>query len=119
MIDYGHDNCDLKYTQSHPKKRIIPPLELAFFMNCLDQILQPGEALTVHGNVQVLGQIKQPCDQRIKGQIEELDPRRQLDNVNKIKIVKYKYRPEYVNQLPESQQTGMYRARKKGLSVVW
>ena len=69
---------------------------------------QPNEALTVHGNVQVLGQIKQPCDQRIKSQIVELDPRRQLDNVNKIKIVKYKYRQEYVDQLPENQQTGMY-----------
>ena len=67
---------------------------------------QPNEALTVHGNVQVLGQIKQPCDQRIKSQIVELDPRRQLDNVNKIKIVKYKYRQEYVDQLPEHQQTG-------------
>ena len=60
----------------------------------------------MHGNVQVLGQIKQPCDWRIKGQIEELDPRRQLQNISKIKIVKYKYRPEYVHQLPESQQTG-------------
>ena len=56
----------------------------------------------------------QPSDARIKTVIREMDPREQLQNVNKIKIVQYKYRPEFLNQLPEEdrhrlgkQQTGI------------
>jgi hypothetical protein len=60
----------------------------------------------VHGNIQLLGQIKQPCDFRIKGQIQELDPKKQLANVNKIKIVKYKYRPEYTASVPGHHRQG-------------
>ncbi len=67
---------------------------------------RPTEALTVNGNIQLMGQIRQPSDLRIKGQIQELDPRKQLENVNRIKIVKYKYRPEFVQHLPEEQRKG-------------
>ena len=75
---------------------------------------QGCEALTVNGNIQLSGQIMQPSDARIKTVIREVDPREQLKNVNKIKIVQYKYRPEFLNQLPdkdkhrlERQQTGI------------
>ena len=75
---------------------------------------QGCEALTVNGNIQISGQIMQPSDARIKTVIREVDPREQLKNVNKIKIVQYKYRPEFLNQLPEKdkhrlerQQTGI------------
>ncbi len=62
---------------------------------------QAGESLTVHGNIQVSGQILQPSDSRLKRVVCEVDYSQQLENVNKIRIVKYKYRPEFVQQLPE------------------
>ena len=63
-----------------------------------------NEALTVHGNIQVSGQIMQPSDSRLKSIIREINPAEQLQNVNKLKIVQYKYRPEYINQLPEEEK---------------
>ena len=53
---------------------------------------QGSEALTVHGNIQLSGQVMQPSDVRIKRVLREVDPKEQLENVKKIKIVQYKYR---------------------------
>ena len=36
--------------------------------------------------------------------MREVDPKEQLKNVNKIKIVQYKYRPEFIDQLPEDEK---------------
>lgn len=58
----------------------------------------------MHGNIQVSGQVMQPSDARIKTVIQEVDCSEQLANVNKIKIVQYKYRPEFVHQLPEQER---------------
>ena len=46
----------------------------------------------------------QPSDSRLKSIIREINPAEQLQNVNKLKIVQYKYRPEYINQLPEEEK---------------
>ena len=45
---------------------------------------------------------------RIKKVIKEVNPEEQLKNVNKIKIVQYKYRPEFINQLPEEEKHRNY-----------
>lgn len=67
---------------------------------------QGNEALTVHGNLQLTGQVFQPSDLRIKERIREVSPRKQLENVNQIRIVEFKYKEEFVDQLPEEQRTG-------------
>ena len=36
--------------------------------------------------------------------MREVDPKEQLKNVNKIKIVQYKYRSEFIDQLPEDEK---------------
>lgn len=36
----------------------------------------PDEALTVHGNIKVMGHIVQPSDQRVKQNIEEVSNER-------------------------------------------
>ena len=64
------------------------------------------EALTVHGNIQLTGQVLQPSDARLKNVLCELKPESQLDNVNKLKIYKYQYKPEYVQQHPQDVQPG-------------
>ena len=76
---------------------------------------QGCEALTVNGNIQLSGQIMQPSDARIKNVIREIDPREQLQNVNKIKIVQYKYRPEFLNQLPEEDRHRLERIPQTGI----
>ena len=57
----------------------------------------------------VSGQVMQPSDARIKTVLREVDPKEQLRNVNKIKIVQYKYKPEYLNQLPEENRNREYK----------
>merc|ERR1712020_166297 len=59
---------------------------------------QAAEALTIHGNLQMTGAILQPSDRRLKKVIRELDSGDQLENVKKLKIVQYQYKPEYLNQ---------------------
>lgn len=65
---------------------------------------QSSEALTVHGNIQVSGQVMQPSDSRIKTVLNEVDPKEQLKNVNKLRIVQYKYKPEFLHQLPRADR---------------
>ena len=71
---------------------------------------QGNEALTVHGNVQVTGQIMQPSDARIKTVLKELDSKDQLRNVNNMKIVQYKYKREFLNHLPEQERHSKKRS---------
>ena len=46
---------------------------------------------------------------RIKSVMREVDPKEQLKNVNKIKIVQYKYRPEFIDQLPEDEKNSKFK----------
>ena len=50
----------------------------------------------------------QPSDSRIKHVLKELDPKEQLRNVNNIKIVQYKYRPEFLHQLPPDEKQSKF-----------
>lgn len=89
--------------------RICANTNLVFFSQVginTDQSSMGGASLTVHGNIQLSGQILQPSDLRIKELVRELDSRRQLDNVNKIKIVEYRYRPEFAENFPPHQRRG-------------
>ena len=58
---------------------------------------QPEEALSVVGNVKVTGNILQPSDVRIKENIEPVDANQALENVSKLKLFKYDYKPEFVD----------------------
>lgn len=51
----------------------------------------PDECLVVNGNLKVTGHILQPSDCRIKRELTELSTRQQLENIDKIRIVKYAY----------------------------
>ena len=76
---------------------------------------QGSEALTVHGNIQLSGQVMQPSDVRIKRVLREVDPKEQLENVKKIKIVQYKYRPEFLSQLPHEERHQLQRTPHTGI----
>ncbi|XP_011494756.1 PREDICTED: myelin regulatory factor isoform X3 [Ceratosolen solmsi marchali] len=56
---------------------------------------RPDEALVVHGNVKVTGHIVQPSDARAKQNVHELDTREQLRNVQQLRVVRYRYAPEF------------------------
>lgn len=56
---------------------------------------RPDESLVVHGNIKVSGHIVQPSDSRAKKEISELDTLQQLRNVEKIRVVRYRYEPEF------------------------
>ncbi|XP_055922032.1 uncharacterized protein LOC129953183 isoform X2 [Eupeodes corollae] len=56
---------------------------------------RPDESLVIHGNLKVSGHIIQPSDSRAKQEICELDTAVQLRNLQKIRIVRYRYEPEF------------------------
>lgn len=56
---------------------------------------RPDESLVVHGNLKVSGHIVQPSDSRAKKEISELDTQQQLKNVQRIRVVKYRYEPDF------------------------
>lgn len=56
---------------------------------------RPDESLVVHGNIKISGHLVQPSDSRAKQEISELDTSEQLRNVQKIRVVKYRYEPEF------------------------
>lgn len=49
----------------------------------------------VHGNLKISGHIVQPSDSRAKREIGELDTSQQLQNMKRIRVVKYRYEPEF------------------------
>lgn len=55
----------------------------------------PDESLVVHGNIKISGHIIQPSDSRAKEEISELDTAQQLENVQKIRVVRYRYNPDF------------------------
>ncbi|XP_066593418.1 myelin regulatory factor-like protein isoform X2 [Prorops nasuta] len=56
---------------------------------------RPDEALVVHGNMKVTGHIVQPSDARAKQHVQEIDTREQLRNVQQLRVVRYRYAPEF------------------------
>uniref|UniRef100_A0A069DX84 Putative myelin protein regulatory n=1 Tax=Panstrongylus megistus TaxID=65343 RepID=A0A069DX84_9HEMI len=56
---------------------------------------RPGEALVVHGNIKLTGHIVQPSDIRAKAYIQEVDSKQQLNNLSRLRVVKYRYKPEF------------------------
>ncbi|XP_045132045.1 myelin regulatory factor-like protein isoform X1 [Portunus trituberculatus] len=56
---------------------------------------RPDEALVIHGNLKVTGQVMQPSDRRAKKDIAEVDTKEQLKNVQNLRVVKYAYREEF------------------------
>ncbi|XP_031628349.1 uncharacterized protein LOC116344084 isoform X2 [Contarinia nasturtii] len=67
---------------------------------------RPDESLVVHGNLKVSGHIVHPSDSRAKHEINELDTSQQLQNVKRIRVVRYRYDPDFaahhglINQPP-------------------
>ncbi|KFM60923.1 Myelin regulatory factor, partial [Stegodyphus mimosarum] len=66
---------------------------------------RPEESLVVHGNIKVTGHILQPSDLRAKYDICELDTREQLKNVANLRIVRYRYLPEFGEHVGLNQLT--------------
>lgn len=52
----------------------------------------PTEALTVHGNALITGDLYKPSDRRIKSEITSVDSQSQLEHVRNLKIYDYKVR---------------------------
>lgn len=71
---------------------------------------RPDESLVVHGNLKITGHIIQPSDVRAKKNIVECDTAEQLRNVQRLRVVRYEYEPEFAAQLnrnSESSDTGV------------
>ncbi|XP_071038360.1 myelin regulatory factor-like protein isoform X2 [Parasteatoda tepidariorum] len=60
---------------------------------------RPEESLVVHGNIKVTGHILQPSDIRAKFGLHELDTKEQLKNVANLRIVRYRYLPEFGDRM--------------------
>lgn len=56
---------------------------------------RPDEAMVIHGNLKVTGHIVQPSDRRAKENIQECDTREQLRNVQQLRVVRYRYAPDF------------------------
>ncbi|XP_052800513.1 myelin regulatory factor-like isoform X2 [Mya arenaria] len=67
---------------------------------------RPDEALTVHGNIKLTGQIFQTSDIRAKQDLVEVDSKEQLKKVSGIKLYNYKYSADYADHvgLPEDKR---------------
>ncbi|XP_065348019.1 myelin regulatory factor isoform X2 [Cloeon dipterum] len=56
---------------------------------------RPDEALVVHGNLKLTGHLIQPSDLRAKEVVSELDTRQQLRNVQRLRLVQFRYAKDY------------------------
>ena len=73
------------------------------------------EALTVQGNIQVAGNILSPSDIRLKQNINGIDTKKQLENVQKINVVEFIYTPEYLSGFSESERAAL---QKRQIGVI-
>ena len=73
------------------------------------------EALTVQGNIQVAGNVLSPSDIRLKQNINSIDTKKQLENVQKINVVEFKYKPEYLSGFSESEKAAL---EKRQIGVI-
>ena len=69
----------------------------------------------MQGNIQVAGEILHPSDRRIKQNIAVVDPKKQLENVQKIQVVEYQYKPEYLAKFTDEERA---RMKKKQTGVI-
>ncbi|XP_055345739.1 myelin regulatory factor-like [Paramacrobiotus metropolitanus] len=60
---------------------------------------RPEEALDIRGNMRLSGRLIQPSDARAKEILEEVDPKDQLKNIGRLRIVRYKYKDEVARVL--------------------
>jgi len=65
---------------------------------------RPEEALVVYGNCKITGQITHPSDIRAKENIREIDTKDQLRNVQQLRVVQYKYNPEFAKLVGLSEE---------------
>ncbi|KAL4224813.1 hypothetical protein ACF0H5_015509 [Mactra antiquata] len=72
----------------------------------------PDEALTVHGNIKLSGQILQTSDRRAKTELEEVDSKEQLKKVSGIKIYNYQYSEDY------AEHVGIPEDKRKDTGVI-
>jgi len=56
---------------------------------------RPDEALVVHGNLKLTGHLVQPSDLRAKEAVSEMDSRQQLLNVQRLRLVQFRYAHDY------------------------
>lgn len=77
---------------------------------------RPDESLVVHGNLKISGHIVQPSDSRAKQEIGELDTSQQLQNVRRIRVVKYRYEPSFAvqNGLVKMPKVHKTKSKKNG-----
>ena len=75
---------------------------------------QGREALTVAGNVQVAGNVLSPSDVRLKQGIAALDTRAQLENVQRLEVVEFRYKPEYLATF-SAEERAQLAARQVGV----
>jgi myelin regulatory factor len=72
---------------------------------------RPEEALDVRGNMRLTGRMIQPSDARAKDILCDADPTKQLENIRKLRIVRYKYKDQVVAALnlsePSKYDTGI------------
>lgn len=70
----------------------------------------PQEALTVHGNALVTGNILKPSDQRIKENIVSVNTAKQLENIKNLKIYDYElkqWKDQSVSEHPAHKERGV------------
>ena len=66
----------------------------------------PQEALTVHGNALITGTVLKPSDQRIKENIQPVDPSKQLENIQNLRIYDYDLKQWRDNVPPKQKERG-------------
>jgi len=66
----------------------------------------PDEALVVHGNVRVVGNIYQPSDERIKQNILIVNTQNQLDIIRKLNLYQYEFNDDWIQQTNTRKKKG-------------
>ena len=61
------------------------------------------------------GNILSPSDIRLKHKIRDIDSKKQLENMQKIKVVEYSYKPEYLATFSPQEQEVM---NKRQIGVI-
>jgi hypothetical protein len=72
----------------------------------------PTEALSVHGNIQVTGQVLQPSDRRIKQNFQPKDGKQQLENIKRMTLYEYDLKKEW------EQVSGQDRGDRPEVGVI-
>ena len=65
--------------------------------------------------IKVAGNILSPSDIRLKHKIRDIDSKKQLENMQKIKVVEYSYKPEYLATFSPQEQEVM---NKRQIGVI-